>query len=201
MENKLFQKIVKDINKFILIEAKKNDWMWFYDMHQKEVVRCAEKLLKIYKQADKQIVIIACWLHDISKYSVKDKSETKKHHATHHLSSYNFTKKFLNQYNLEDEIIAKIAQCVLRHRNSSHKARTMEEKIVVVADTLSHFTSVFYFTHFKFHPESTLEFMAKNQLIKLERDWQDLGLLPGSKKIVEREYEVIKKLHENYFEK
>jgi HD superfamily phosphodiesterase len=171
-------------------------------MHQKEVIRCADKLLNVYKQADKQIVVIVCWLHDISKYFIKNKLETKKHHATHHFSSYSFAKKFLKQYNLEDEIIEKIAQCVLRHRNSSpYEARTLEEKIVVVADTLSHFTGVFYFTHFKFHPESTLESMVENQLIKLKRDWRDLGLLPGSKKIVEKEYKIFKKLHENYFKK
>jgi HD superfamily phosphodiesterase len=201
MNKKQFQKIVNDIKELILREAKKNDWLWFYDLHQKEVVKCAEKLLKIYK-ADRQVVIIACWLHDISKYQIKSKLDTGKFHKTHHFDSYEFSKKYLAKYKISDNELEQISNCVLRHRNSSsYKARTVEEKIVAVADTLSHFTGVFYFTHFKFHPESSIDFMVNNHLEKLKRDWRDFGLLPKSRKIVEKEFVAIKKLHENYLKR
>ncbi|MDD4333250.1 MAG: HD domain-containing protein [Patescibacteria group bacterium] len=198
MTEKQFKQITTDIETLILKNAKKNDWLWFYDMHQKEVVRCAEELLKMYK-ADKQIVIVACWLHDISKYQVKNKLDTKKAHATHHFDSYEFSKKFLAKYKISQVEKDKICNCVLRHRNEApYRARSTEEKIVAVADTLSHFTGIFYFTHFKFHPESSMDFMVKNQLEKLNRDWRDLNLLSKARKLVREEFIILKKLHENY---
>ncbi len=49
MNNDLFRKIEADIKDYILRQAERNDWVWFYDLHQKEVLRCAEKILKLYK--------------------------------------------------------------------------------------------------------------------------------------------------------
>ena len=74
----------------------------------------------------------------------------------------------------------------------------MEEKIIVVADTLSHFESVFYFTYFKIHPNHSIEKMVEDDLAKLKRDWRDLQLLPKAKKLVETEYRILKKLLESY---
>jgi len=201
ISQKQFQKITKDLKNLILTEAEKNDWLWFYDLHQKEVVKCAEELLKVYK-ANRQIVIIACWLHDISKYQIKSKLDTEKFHKTHHIDSCEFSKKFLANYAIDDDEREKICNCVLRHRNTPpYQARTIEEKIVAVADTLSHFTGVFYFTHFKFNPKGTIDSMVKNHLDKLDREWRDLGLLPKSRKIVKPQFDIIKKLHQNYLKK
>lgn len=202
MDKKLFKKITEDIKALIIKDAKKYGWMWFYDVHQKEVVNAAEKLLKLYK-ADREVVIIACWLHDISKYKApKDKKSFNKIHANHHIDSADFARKFLKRYKLEEELIERIAECVLRHRNSTpYEARTKEEKIVAVADTLSHFMSVFYFTYFKFYPHDEMMDMAKSQIKKMQRDWRDLNLLPKSKSIVKNEYNMLMKLHENYLKK
>lgn len=199
MTNEVFRQIIKDTKKNIIELAEKNGWMWFYKMHQKEMVDCAKKLLKVYK-ADEKIVIIACWLHDITKYRSKNnKKDIDKNHKTHHIDGYRFAKKFLAKYKISNNEIEIIAQCVLRHRNSpTYKAKNIEEKVVAVADTMSHFISIFYLTYFKFFPNDLMEQMVENDLKKLNRDWRDLGLLPKARKLVKKEYEVLKKLHENY---
>lgn len=197
MTDKIFQKIIRDVKAYILRHAKQNGWIWFYKMHQKEVVECAKKLLQIYK-ADKKIVIIACWLHDITKYQSKQEC-LDQFHKSHHEDGYKFTKEFLKKYPVSAEDIEAIAQCVLRHRNSSpYKALKMEEKIVAVADVMSHFVSIFYFTHFKFHPNDSIEEMNIKHLGKLRRDYRDLQLLPKSLKLVGNEYKVIEELVKNY---
>ena len=206
MKNSLFQKIVKDSQRKIQLLAKKNGLLWFYNMHQKEVVRNTEKLLNLYKKADRKIAMIACWLHDISKYYSKNRREISRvdelHHTVerfHHIDSANLAERFLKNYNLTREEIDKIKNCILRHRNSKpYKAKTLEEKIIAVADTLSHLTSIFYLTYFKFFPDNSLEKMVKSQLEKLDRDWRDLQLLPKAKKLVEKEYKTLKKLLANY---
>jgi hypothetical protein len=43
-----------------------------------------------------------------------------------------------------------------------------------------------------------MEEMVKSQIGKLDRDWRDLQLLPKAKKLVEREYKIIRKLITNY---
>jgi len=139
-------------------------------------------------------------LHDITKYRAKNnKKSIDKFHKTHHLDSSDFSKDFLKKYDISDEEIKQITQCVLCHRNSPpYQAINIEEKIVATADVMSHFISIFYLTYFKFYPNDTMEEMVKNQIGKLDRDWRDLQLLPKAKKIVEKEYKIIRKLIENY---
>lgn len=200
MTNAVFQKIIKDTKKHIIGLAKKNGWVWFYNIHYKKVFREAEKLLKLYPKADGKIVVVACWLHDITKYEARNVGkELKRKHKTHHLDGYKFSKKFLSNYGLGKDEIELIAQCVLRHRNKpSYKVRTLEEKIVAVADTLSHFTSILYILYFKYYPDDSVEKMVKANSEKIENDWRDLALLPKARGLVRKEYEVLKRLHENY---
>ena len=199
MTDFLFQKIIQDSQREILKLAKKNGWLWFYNLHQKEVIKCAKKLLKIYKKADRKIVLISCWFHDIAHYYARDGKEIFEIKKNHHIKGAKIAEDFLKSYKLNKEEILKIKNCVLRHRNKEpYVARSLEEKIVVVADTLSHFESIFYFTYFKFSPDDSLEAMVKKDLEKLDRDWHDLGLLPEARKLAENEYKVFRKLLKNY---
>ncbi len=199
MKNSTFKKIINDSQQEILKLAKKNGWVWFYNLHQKEVVKCAEKLLKLYKKTNRRIVLVSCWLHDIAYYYTKSDKEILKTKTNHHIESAKITENFLRKYKLTKEEINEIKNCILKHRNSPpHIPKTLEEKIVTVADTLSHFESIFYLTYFKFHPKHSLEEMVEKDLIKLKRDWRDLQLLPEAKKLAEMKYKTLKKLLENY---
>jgi len=199
MNDLIFQKIIKDSQKEVERLAKKNGWIWFYNMHQKEVIKFAEKLLKIYPIANKHIVLISCWLHDIAHYFAKNGKEILAVKKEHHINGAKIAEKLLEKYNLEKTEIKEIKNCILRHRNHDiYRAKTLEEKIVVVADTLSHFGSIFYFVYFKFHPEHSLKKMVNDDLAKLRRDWRDLKILPKARKMVKIEHKVIKNLLENY---
>ncbi len=146
-----------------------------------------------------QIVLISCWLHDIAHYYAKSGKEILEVKTNHHIKGTKIAENFLKKYQITKKEIGKIKNCILCHRNKSpYIPKTLEEKIVAVADTLSHFESIFYLTYFKFHPEHSLEKMVKNGLEKLKRDWRDLELLPKTKKLVEVEYKTLKKLLENH---
>lgn len=199
MTTAITNKIINHVQREIKKLAKKNGWIWFYDLHQVEVIKYAEKLLKIYKKADRNIVLIACWLHDIAHYYARNSREILAVKARHHLDGAEIAEKILRQYPIKAAEIIKIKNCVLCHRNQApYCPKTLEEKIMVVADTMSHFGSIFYFTYFKFYPEHTLEMMVADDLAKLKRDWRDIKLLPRAKRLVENEYKMIKKLLENY---
>ncbi len=146
--------------------------------------------------------MLACWLHDISKYEVVNKRGLAKADETHHIDSYKFTLGFLQNYGLPQDETDLVANAVIRHRNSKpYLVETSEDKIVAVVDTMSHFTGLFYFCHWFFRPDDTLEEMVEIHLAKLERDWRDLALLPRAQSLVRKEYEIIKKLHQNYLRK
>jgi HD superfamily phosphodiesterase len=199
MKEKIFQQIIKDSKNKVKGLARQNGWLWFYNIHQKEVIKFAHKLLEKYKEANKQIVLIACWLHDIAHYYAKDDKEILRLKKKHHLNGARIAGELLKNYDIDQKEIEQIKSCVLRHRNHEpYQAETLEEKIVVAADTLSHFGSIFYFTYFKFHPTHSLERMVKDDLAKTARDWRDLQVLPEAREMVETEYKTIRKLLENY---
>jgi HD superfamily phosphodiesterase len=195
MMNKIISRSQREIKKL----AKQNSWMWFYNLHQVEVANYAEKLLKIYKKADRPIVLISCWLHDIAHYYAHSSQEILAVKANHHLVGAEIAGKILRQYPIKATEIARIKNCILCHRNQKpYCPETLEEKIMTVADTMSHFGSIFYFTYFKFHPDHTLEKFVEDDLAKLKRDWRDIQLLPRANNLVSKEYQMIKKQLENY---
>lgn len=198
MTNEQYRQIIKASKDFVLKEAKKNGWLWFYNLHQREVARCAKNLLKLY-QADKKIVLIAAWLHDISKNLVKHSRYSHKLDKEHHIASADFARQFLVKFNLDDKDTKTVVNCIIRHRNKPpYQVVTIEDKVLCVADTLSHFTSLFYFTYFKFHPEKSIDEMVRANLSKLKRDWDDLSLLPRARVLVKDQYKFLLSMHQSY---
>lgn len=199
MENRIFQKIIKDAQKMISNKARKNNCFWFYQMHQNDIIKSARKLLKLYPKTNRKIVLIACWLHDIAYYDVKNWYNILKIRKIHHIKGADIAEKFLTKYNLERKEMQKIKNCILKHRNiNNYRPKSLEEKIVAVADTLSHFESLFYLTFFKSFPRCSLEEMVKTNIKELKKDWQDIKILPKAPKLIEEKYKVLKQLFENY---
>jgi HD superfamily phosphodiesterase len=199
MENLIFQKIIKDCQKTISTAAKKSDCFWFYQLHQKDIIKSAEKLLKLYPKTNKKIVLISCWLHDIVYYYIKNKRDILKVRKIHHIKGAEITERFLEKYRLKKEEILKIKNCILRHRNiNNYRPKNLEEKVVAVADTLSHLESIFYLTFFKSFPKYSLKKMVKTNLKELKKDWQDIKILPKASRLVKAKYKVLKQLLENY---
>ena len=76
--------------------------------HTKEVVRLALEIAEKEK-ADKGIVEIAAWLHDIGK------SEPGINIIYHHIKSVEISEKFLKELKVEKSKIEKINQCIIEH--------------------------------------------------------------------------------------
>lgn len=162
MRDNVFEKIVENSKSKLEKLAGENNWLWFYKMHQLEMVKCAKELLNLYTEADGKIVIISCWLHDIAYYYHRLGEEHSKIKSVHHIKSAELAEDLLKNYEVSGKEIELIKNCILKHRDKKeYSPESLEEKIVAVADTLSHFENVFYFTYFKFHPDRSLENMVK----------------------------------------
>ena len=104
--------------------------------HIVAVVKNAEILAEKYG-ADKEIVMIAAWLHDIA--SITDYSLYEQHHIHGAKMAYSI----LKEYDYDEQRIELVQECIKNHRGSvSLEKSSIEELCVADADAISHFDSV-----------------------------------------------------------
>ena len=121
----------------------------------------------MHPEADKEVVIIGSWFHDIGHFTGNEKD--------HSVSSEKEARKFLESENFPKEKINKILRVVRSHRNNDVKPETIEAKIVCCADSASHFTADVYLWEYI--------------LGKIDRDYRDLSNFPEIKKELTLLYE------------
>ncbi|MDD3264178.1 MAG: HD domain-containing protein [Candidatus Nanoarchaeia archaeon] len=132
--------------------------------HVPEVERWAKYLLTKYK-ADKEIVLISVWFHDIGHYPLP-------YNEDHAIRSEKIAKQFLenNNYTKTKEVL----HCIRAHRCNDIPPETIEAKIVAFCDSASHITDPVYFNMAK-------DFKIENRkgvIDKIKRDYRDLGFFP-----------------------
>jgi len=126
LQQEIYDRCQKETNKF---------GMGCYE-HIAAVVKNAEILAEEYG-ADKEIVMIAAWLHDIA--SITDYSL----YELHHIHGAKMAYSILKEYGYDDKKITLVQECIKNHRGSITLERnSIEELCVADADAISHFDSV-----------------------------------------------------------
>lgn len=104
--------------------------------HIEAVVKNGELLAQKYS-ADKEIVMIAAWLHDIA--SITDYALYKNHHIYGAEIAYDI----LTQLFYDASKISLVQECIRHHRGSvCTEKKQIEELCVADADAISHFDNV-----------------------------------------------------------
>ena len=104
--------------------------------HIEAVVKNAEILADKYN-ADKEVCIIAAWLHDIASITDYDLYEE------HHIHGAKIADEILKQFKYDENKIEIVKNCILNHRGSvDNKRLSKEEQIIADADAISHFDSI-----------------------------------------------------------
>ena len=172
--------IIEEIEKFV--RNKSPDF--FVEHHIKTVVSESLKLSEKYPEADKEILEVAAWLHDVG-HDFEKCGNTKAYidERSHHIRSAELTKEFLTKINFSKEKIDKIIHCIESHRTRTPpEPKTIEAKIVASADNLSHFIEVD--TLFK-------KLGAAEGFAKLKRDLKADFMLPEA---LEKANEIMKEI-------
>ena len=126
LRNEIYLRCKKDTNKF---------GMGCY-YHIEAVVRNGEILAEKYN-ADKEIVMIAAWLHDIA--SITDYALYKEHHIHGAQIAY----ELLSKLSYDESKILIVQNCIKNHRGSVYiDKNNVEELCVADADAISHFDNV-----------------------------------------------------------
>lgn len=149
--------------------------------HIESVVKNSELLAEKYG-ADKEIVMIAAWLHDIA--SVTDYSLYEKHH----IYGAEIAKELLSGLSYEEEKIALVQECIRNHRGSINSQKSGKEELCVAdADAISHFDSVPSLLYLAYvERQMSIEEGSVFVKGKLERSFRKLS--PESKEFYKEKY-------------
>jgi len=105
-----------------------------YENHFVPVVKYALQLAEKQK-ADKEVVEIAAWLHDIGSI--------KGYYENHHIVSAKIAEQLLKNLNYPRNKIEQVKHCILAHRaRFPMKKETKEAQILADADAMSHFDDI-----------------------------------------------------------
>ena len=178
--------IIREIRDFVENECKKPSSKYGYDpftFHFVPMVNHAE-VLADELGGDKEIILIAAWLHDIGSiiYGRKD----------HHITSSKIAEEKLKELDYPQDKIEQVKECILSHRGSQKiKSESLEAQIIIEADTLSAFNDISGLFQCAFVYEKLPRTEAKKSVIqKLENKWNQLQF-EKSKIIVKPKYEAI----------
>lgn len=138
--------------------------------HIEAVVRNAEILANKYN-ADKEICIIAAWLHDIA--SITD----YKLYEEHHIHGTKIASEILRKFEYDDNKIELVKACILNHRGSiDNKRLSKEEQIIADADAISHLDSIPSLLYLAYRERNMNIEEGKNFVkSKLERSYRKLS--------------------------
>jgi len=151
----------------------------------------AMKFCDFYPKADRDIIKLAIWLHDVGHF-VLDYSGDYNQAEDHAVASEDMGRKFLESKGVDNEIINRVLHCVRAHRNRDIAPETIEAKIVAAADSASHLIGdgVYTFVLRRYGKEAAIG--------KLERDYRDMNIIPEATKELHDLYENWKNLLNNY---
>jgi len=181
--------IVEKIKKFVANECKKPRSRYGYEpypFHFVPTVHYAKKLADELG-GDKEVILVAAWLHDIGAI-IHGRDD-------HHLTGAQIAVAKLKQLHYPSRKIELVKKCILHHRGSKqNKRRSLEEKIVAEADTMSNFDNIAGIFKAVFIYENLTQGQAKKSVLKkLENKWRQLHFA-NSKKIIKPKYEAARML-------
>ena len=143
--------------------------MGVYD-HIEAVVKNGAVLADRYG-ADREVVMIAAWLHDIA--SITNYSM----YPEHHIYGAEMARDILAQWNYDKDKTELVCRCIRNHRGSvSLERESVEERCVADADAVSHFDSLPSLLYLAFGERHMGFEEGKNFVCKkLERSFQKLS--------------------------
>jgi hypothetical protein len=139
-----------------------------------------KKCLEKFPEANQEIALLGVWFHDIGHYPIPTTID-------HAVRGEERTKAFLQENNVDIDIINQVCHCVRSHRNKDVPPETLEAKLVAFSDSASHLVDNMYIDMIK-------QGNTKRVFPKLERDYRDLNLIEGMQATYTPLYEARKNL-------
>ncbi len=175
------QQVRSFARKTVLNSNKCQNWTWAE--YIAVVEKIARQILKLYPEANREIVLLSVWFHDISRAFGQ--------YEDHDVYGAEFARDYLMENDYPQEIVDGVYQACLSHRAEDRQPQTLEAKILTAADALSHFDNGFYLKILNAWSQSGKDYESlKARLVaKIERDFHQKILLDEVKQAVKPMYE------------
>ena len=150
------------------------------------VEKFAKILLKKLPKANKEIVLLGVWLHDLQRIRA-----IKGDHAKVGASE---AVNVMKQFKYNDSTIKQVQKIILSHGcDSKTMPNTVEAKILASADAMSHYVKDFYL-QIATLGERDLDTYKIWALEKLNRDYNKKIYFNFAKKIIKKRHDILMKL-------
>jgi len=181
---------MEKIKELLRWELRKNNRMYEWNLHLIIVKKYAESLAEIYN-ADREIVELSVWLHDIGKIRYGE--------INHHISGAQDAEVILRDHNYSQDVIDRVKECILSHRCEAkdRMPESIEAKILTTANAMSKMEVIPVFFWEACHEmglgiRESCDWVAE----EIERNWSHKIILPEGKDMVRDKYEAFKKIVE-----
>jgi len=178
--------IAEKAKEFFNKEIDKSRFADHFKDHIRELEKWEMIMEKKYPEADKEIVLLGIYLHDIG-FSIGEDDD-------HAVTGEIIAKEWLEKEKYDTNKTKEVLHCIRAHRCKDVMPEILEAKIIAFIDSASHLTQGIYFGIARKEKEG-----AKYEALpKLERDYRDLSLFPEMKEDMRELYDAWKKLIEVY---
>lgn len=157
---------------------------WFYSRHLLGVEKFAKILLKKLTKADKEVVMLGVWLHDLQRIRGLNGNHAKVGAVE--------AGKVMEKFGYQDEIIKKVKEAILTHQCcGNNKPKTLEGKILSSADAMAHYINDFHLLVWS-TGKRNLEEARKWSLEKLDRDYNKKIQFDFARKMIKKRHDILK---------
>lgn len=181
-------KKVAEIKKYIKKECDSLGFIdtWFYDVHLLGVEKFANELLNKLPKANKEIVMLGVWLHDLQRIRGK--------RGNHAEIGAKEAEKVMKQFQYSKKTIQHVLKIILSHScDAKLKPKSLEGKILTSADAMSHYINDFYLIIATTGQRNLIDY-KKWALEKLDRDYNKKIFFDFAKKKIKARHNVLRKL-------
>ena len=177
--NKIKQLVKKECDEFMGANN------WFYENHLLAVEKAAKFLLSNLPKANREVVLLGVWLHDLQRVRNID--------GDHQKIGAREAGKVLKDFGYDAKTISRVKEMILSHACYSIMPKTIEAKILASADAMSHYENDFYL-RIATTGEVPAEDYNKGALEKLDRDYNKKIFFPFAKKKIESRHKSLMKV-------
>jgi len=185
MKNNMAKNKILEIKKLVKHECETLGFgLWFYDSHLLAVEKFSKMMLKKLPKANKEIVLLGVWLHDLQRIRV-----LRGHHAE---TGAREAEKVMENFKYDKSTIKRVKEIILSHScNSRVMPKTIEAKILASADAMSHYVNDFFLEIAVAEQRDVKNFKAF-VLEKLDRNYNKKIYFNFAKKIIKKRHDIVK---------